>query len=145
GDCRLYSWFLCCCARMRGRRQHPDHSRGDGAQDRHGREALPVRVSSNVMRVVVIGLGIQGSKRLAIAGTEAVTTVDPVNAAAAHSSIRDIPLDSYDAALVCTPDAAKLELLEYLLGNGKHVLVEKPLLAADGAALDRLAVLAQGA
>lgn len=97
------------------------------------------------MRVVVAGLGIQGKKRLAIAGADAVTTVDPVNAAAAHRSMRDIPLDSFDAALVCTPDAAKLELLEYLLGNGKHVLVEKPLLAADGAALERLAVLARGA
>jgi scyllo-inositol 2-dehydrogenase (NADP+) len=100
-------------------------------------------VSGNTMRAIVVGLGIQGKKRLAIAGAEAVATVDPVNETAAHRSIRDIPLASYEAALVCTPDAAKLELLEYLLGNGKHVLVEKPLLAEDDAALERLAALAR--
>jgi scyllo-inositol 2-dehydrogenase (NADP+) len=53
-------------------------------------------------------------------------------------SLQQVPLDSFDAALVCTPDEAKLELLTYLLENGKHVLVEKPLLAADPAALERL-------
>jgi scyllo-inositol 2-dehydrogenase (NADP+) len=30
------------------------------------------------MRVVVVGLGVQGNKRLAIAGKDAVATVDPV-------------------------------------------------------------------
>ena len=56
-----------------------------------------------------------------------------------------MPLGDYDAALVCTPDDAKIELLTYLLGNGKHVLVEKPLLAPDNTALERLAALAKGA
>jgi scyllo-inositol 2-dehydrogenase (NADP+) len=93
------------------------------------------------MRVVIVGLGIQGKKRMSIAGADAVTSVDPVNRAAPCRSIREIPLDTYDAALVCTPDEAKLELLEYLLGNGKHVLVEKPLLAPDNAALRQLANL----
>ena len=51
-------------------------------------------------------------------------------------------LDRYDAALVCTPDGVKIELLRHLLGNGKHVLVEKPLLAADTGALEELASLA---
>src|SRR5437764_4158675 len=93
------------------------------------------------MRVVVVGLGIQGKKRMSIAGPDAVTSVDPINQAAPCRSIREVPLDAYDAALVCTPDEAKLELLEYLLENGKHVLVEKPLLAPDNAALRQLAAL----
>ena len=38
--------------------------------------------------------------------------------------IRDVPLERYDAALVCTPDEPKLELLRHLLGNGKHVMVK---------------------
>lgn len=43
----------------------------------------------------------------------------------------------YDIALVCTPDEAKLDVLEWLVSHGKHVLVEKPLLIpAD--AVDRL-------
>jgi predicted dehydrogenase len=95
------------------------------------------------MRVVVVGLGIQGRKRRAIAGPDAVATVDPVNPEADYRALVDFPLNGYDAALVCTPDEPKLELLTYLLENGKHALVEKPLLAPDSAALKRLATLAR--
>jgi predicted dehydrogenase len=95
------------------------------------------------MRVVVLGLGIQGKKRLAIAGADAVAAVDPVIEGTPYRSIREVPLETYDAALVCTPDEAKLELLEYLLGNRKHVLVEKPLMAPGNGALRKLAALAQ--
>jgi scyllo-inositol 2-dehydrogenase (NADP+) len=79
------------------------------------------------MRVVVAGLGVQGHKRQAVAGAECVATVDPVNANAKYRRIEDVPARDYDAALVCTPDEAKVELLTYLLQNRKHVLVEKPL------------------
>src|SRR5258708_33879070 len=79
------------------------------------------------MRVVVVGLGVQGRKRTAIAGEEVVATVDPVLTDAGYRRIEDVPLNSYDAALLCVPDAPKVELLTYLLGNGKHALVEKPL------------------
>ena len=95
------------------------------------------------MRVVVVGLGVQGQKRRAVAGSEAVATVDPVHPDAQFKSLADVPLASYDAALVCTPDDAKIELLTHLLSNGKHLLVEKPLLAPDNAALERLAGLAR--
>ena len=50
-----------------------------------------------------------------------------------------LPLDAFDAALLCIPDAPKIGLLGYLLEHGKHVLVEKPLVADDEAALARLA------
>ena len=94
------------------------------------------------MRVVVIGLGNQGRKRRTIAGSEVVATVDPyVNQADCHA-IDEIPLDAYDAALVCTPDDTKIGLLTTLLGNGKHVLVEKPLLGSP-AALEALIELAR--
>lgn len=94
------------------------------------------------MRVIVVGLGIQGRKRLAVAGAEAVATVDPVAVGAQYRSVEDVPLDAYDAALVCTPDEPKEALLSYLLGHGKHVLVEKPLLAKRGDTLERLAGIA---
>ncbi len=94
------------------------------------------------MRVVVAGLGVQGRKRLAIAGPDVVATVDPVQRDARYAAIEEVPLDTYDAALVSTPDDAKLSLLRHLLGHGKHVMVEKPLLAADPSALDELAGLA---
>ena len=94
------------------------------------------------MKVVIVGLGVQGRKRLAVAGPDVVATVDPVVPTARFKSIRDVPLDAYDAALVCTPDRTKIEALKYLLGNGKHVLVEKPLLTDDESCLVDLRTLA---
>jgi len=94
------------------------------------------------MRVVVVGLGVQGRKRLAIAGSDAVATVDPVAKDATYRRIEDVPVAGYEAALVCTPDGVKLSLLTYLLGHGKHVLVEKPLVAESDADLARLRDLA---
>ena len=90
----------------------------------------------------MVGLGIQGRKRLAIAGAEAVATVDPIQTRAQYQAIEEVPLERYDAALVCTPDGAKLPILRYLLGNGKHVLVEKPLLGAAQSDLHDLNALA---
>ena len=80
------------------------------------------------MRVVVVGFGVQGHKRRKFAGDDYVGCVDPVNHEADYRSLFDVPLDGYDAVLVCVPDAAKPELLAYCIANGKHVLVEKPLL-----------------
>jgi scyllo-inositol 2-dehydrogenase (NADP+) len=79
------------------------------------------------MRVVVVGLGVQGHKRRDIAGAEAVATVDPVNPQAQYKRLGDVPLESYDAALLCVPDTPKVELIDFLLSHRKHVLVEKPL------------------
>jgi predicted dehydrogenase len=95
------------------------------------------------MRVAVVGLGIQGKKRKAIAGADVVATVDPVAPDVEYKDIESVPLDSYDAALVCTPDQAKLDILRYLLTNRKHVLVEKPLLAEDESELRELLELAR--
>jgi predicted dehydrogenase len=93
------------------------------------------------MRVLVIGLGIQGRKRLQVAGSDAIGTVDPAVGQADWRRVEDVPLESFDAALVCTPDGPKLDLLTLLLGHGKHVLVEKPLFAPQEglARLDALA------
>jgi predicted dehydrogenase len=82
------------------------------------------------MRVVIVGLGVQGRKRRAIAGENVVAVVDPVSEGADHKAIEEVALDSYDAACVCVPDEAKLPILRHLLGNGKHALVEKPLLGS---------------
>jgi scyllo-inositol 2-dehydrogenase (NADP+) len=94
------------------------------------------------VKVIVVGLGIQGRKRLAIAGPDAAGTVDPVSDRVDFKRVHDVPLDVYDAALLCTPDGPKVELLTYLLGHGKHVLVEKPLVAPENDDLERLKALA---
>src|SRR5258708_5311729 len=95
------------------------------------------------MRVIVVGYGVQGRKRANIAGPELAAVVDPVAEGARYRRIEDVPPDSYDAALVCTPDEPKLALLDYLLRHGKHALVEKPLLVGRSSEILRLRDLAQ--
>jgi predicted dehydrogenase len=95
------------------------------------------------MRVIVVGLGVQGNKRQAVAGKDVVATVDPVHPQAQFKSIEEVPLDSFDAALLCIPDEPKMAILEYLLSNKKHLLVEKPLFANQQKDLVRLQTLAQ--
>lgn len=95
------------------------------------------------MRIIVVGLGVQGYKRRNYAGEDFVAAVDPVNPEAQYKRVEDVPLASYDAALVCIPDEPKIEVLSYLLDNAKHVLVEKPLWAADDSKLGELETLAR--
>jgi predicted dehydrogenase len=83
------------------------------------------------MRSLVVGLGVQGNKRRHFAGSDFVAAVDPVNRDAQYRAVEEVPLADYDAALVCIPDKPKVDVLTYLLNNGKHVLVEKPLWAED--------------
>jgi scyllo-inositol 2-dehydrogenase (NADP+) len=84
------------------------------------------------MRIVVVGLGVQGRKRRTIAGDQVVAAVDPVAPSANYTAIEQVPLADYDAACVCVPDGAKTPILRYLLTHKKHLLVEKPLLAPAG-------------
>ncbi len=95
------------------------------------------------MKAIIVGLGIQGHKRRKFSGSDYVASVDPVNREAEYRSVEDVPVSSYDAALVCIPDEPKIEVLSYLLKNGKHVLVEKPLWAADDRQIGTLQQLAR--
>ncbi|MEX2528457.1 MAG: Gfo/Idh/MocA family oxidoreductase [Gemmatimonadota bacterium] len=97
------------------------------------------------MRAIVVGLGIQGHKRRHYAGADYVAAVDPVNREAEYRTVEEVPLGSYDAALVCIPNAPKVEVLTHLLKSGKHVMVEKPLRALDDGQIEELAELARAA
>ena len=90
------------------------------------------------MRVIVVGLGVQGQKRKVVAGKEVVGTVDPFHADANYKRVEDVPLESFDAALLCIPDEPKIEIIKYLLSHQKHLLVEKPLFAAKPSDLIKL-------
>ncbi len=81
------------------------------------------------MRVIVVGLGVQGYKRKRFAGDDFVADVDLKNMEAKYRKIEDVPLHEYDAAMLCVPDGPKIELLNYLIEHGKHALIEKPLWA----------------
>lgn len=94
------------------------------------------------MRVVIVGYGVQGRKRRAVAGNEVVAVVDPVAPEATAGRLQDVAFHEFDAAVVSTPDEPKPALLKALLGAGKHVLVEKPLVAEDDAVLEELAEIA---
>lgn len=95
------------------------------------------------MRVIIVGLGIQGQKRRDCAGDDVIATVDPVVDGADCKSLEDVPLADYDAALLCVPDELKETLLRFLLSNGKHALVEKPLLTTDDGIISELEGLAR--
>lgn len=95
------------------------------------------------MRAIVVGLGVQGYKRRQFAGPDFVAAVDPANREAEYRRMEDVPPAQYDAALVCIPDEPKVEILRYLLGNAKHVLVEKPLWAANDGDITALETLAR--
>jgi predicted dehydrogenase len=96
------------------------------------------------VKVIIVGLGVQGNKRRRVAGTDCIATVDPVNAEADFRNIEDVPLSDYDASLCCIPDAQKYDVLKYCLDNGKHVLVEKPLWRSKRDQLIELRAAAQG-
>lgn len=80
------------------------------------------------MRVAIVGLGNQGHKWAQVISDEVVAIADPALAQAnRYSRISSVPLDNYDAAIVCTPNDVKPEIVQYLIHSNKHVLVEKPL------------------
>ena len=80
------------------------------------------------MKIAIIGLGVQGYKRIRYLKNDNIVTVDPYNLKADYKNIKKVPLDDFQAAFICTPDDQKFELALYCLKNKKHVLVEKPLL-----------------
>lgn len=93
------------------------------------------------MRVIIVGLGIQGKKRQSIAGNDVVATIDPLVPNADFQALDNVPLNLYDGALLCVPDGPKIQMITYLLSHGKHVLVEKPLISECHDDLDCLAEL----
>ena len=79
------------------------------------------------MRVVIVGMGIQGKKRKKILDKEFKYSVDKFKDAD-YESIKQIPLNKYDTVFVCVPDKEKLKIVKYCIENKKHVLIEKPFL-----------------
>ncbi len=95
------------------------------------------------MKVIVVGLGVQGKKRRFFASNDYVASADPINPEADYTDVHEVPLSHYDAALVCLPDEPKYNTIKYLLSNNKHVLVEKPLWTPRRQQLFELHALAQ--
>ena len=88
-------------------------------------------------RMLVVGLGTQGQKRILSAGSDFAGSVDPFNRRAEFESISEVPLDEYDGAFICTPDEDKIPIIEYLLKLDKHVMCEKPLKFVSSTEIER--------
>lgn len=74
-------------------------------------------------------MGRPGAQKVSYSWEGCRVHCDPVKERGDFSSVDDVPLPSYEAALLCIPDETKLRTIKYLLEQGKHVLVEKPLKA----------------
>lgn len=94
------------------------------------------------MRYLLVGYGNIGAKRKAVLADRCVATVDPFNPEADYTHPDQCAAVPYDAAILAVPNDVKLELVEYFLGRGKHVLVEKPFVLPPAAA-ERLSRLSE--
>jgi predicted dehydrogenase len=104
------------------------------------------------VRVAVVGLGLIGRQRLEaldrIAGVRVAATVDPIASPPAgesgvphHRSLAELPIDSYDCAIVAVPHDVAIDTARRLLRAGRPILIEKPLgvSSADARELEALA------
>ncbi len=78
------------------------------------------------LRGILIGLGVQGRKRLRLSPELFRWTVDPVSSDADFKDISEVPTDTFDFGFCCVPDDQKERIVSFLVEHGKHVLVEKP-------------------
>ena len=82
------------------------------------------------MKSVLVGLGVQGNKRLKVAKKDIVAKVDPFQKNY-FNSLYDVPLEIYDTVILCVPDNLKLELINFSIENKKNVMLEKPFIVQD--------------
>ncbi len=75
---------------------------------------------------LIVGMGIQGRKRAQSIGADQIICVDPLVPDADFASLSEVDPSTFDTALVCTPDSEKPEIVEWLVRNGKNVMIEKP-------------------
>ena len=94
------------------------------------------------MKAIVIGMGVQGIKRKRHLKNDFIYSVDNLKKAD-FKSVKSVPINSYDTAIVCTPDDQKLDIIKYCLEKKKNVLVEKPLLSKKNNELIKLEKLAK--
>ena len=80
---------------------------------------------------LIIGLGVQGKKRIKTLKKNSFKTVDPVNPDADYRTLQEAIKNrnlEFKFAIICTPDSLKFETISFCLKNNMHVMVEKPLI-----------------
>jgi predicted dehydrogenase len=78
------------------------------------------------MKTLIVGLGVQGNKRINFLSKRNTITLDPLNPKADYKKINDVNLRNIKKAYICTPEIVKFQLVRNLLENNINVLVEKP-------------------
>ena len=79
------------------------------------------------MKVIIVGLGVQGTKRLKVLGKNCIATVDKHNLKADFKKITEVDVKDFDTVFICVPESEKYRVIRYCLKNNKNFLIEKPL------------------
>ena len=82
---------------------------------------------------IIIGSGTQGIKRLKYVKKyfNFKGYVDPLSNLAKYKNIKEVPTKIYDVAFLCLPDNSKKDVIDFLVKEKKHMLVEKPLILSN--------------
>ena len=81
------------------------------------------------MKVVVVGVGVQGRKRISLLSSkELLATVDPYKKDSQFKSLYEVPINDYDTAYLCVQDDLKESMINFCIENNKNILIEKPLI-----------------
>ena len=83
------------------------------------------------MKVIIVGLGVQGTKRLKVLGKNCIATVDKHNLKADFRKITEVDVKDFDTVFICVPESEKYRVIRYCLKNNKNFLIEKPLNLPD--------------
>ncbi len=92
-------------------------------------------------QAVIVGLGVQGKKRIKHLKSKTYFTVDPYKKSD-YKKLQEVPTKLYDKVFLCVPDSKKLELIKYCINKGKHCLIEKPFPNIDNKKILKLENLA---
>lgn len=76
-------------------------------------------------KYVVVGLGVQGLKRIKYLKKSNVITVDPFKKSD-YNYLELVPKNLYNVVIICVPDSDKEKIIEFCIKNKKHFLIEKP-------------------
>ena len=79
------------------------------------------------MKVIIVGLGVQGTKRLKVLRKNCIATVDKLNPKADFRKITEVNVKDFDTVFICVPELEKYKVIKYCLKNKKNFLIEKPL------------------
>ena len=66
-------------------------------------------------KIIIVGMGVQGSKRAYVANKDVFATIDIDSKKAKFKDIEQIEDKNYGAVLLCTPDHLKYELLKKII------------------------------